>query len=66
MAPSTHYHPIARYDVANNRRRGSDKEQFIFFNSGGLEDNKINTESTRKNHPTKRLDMVDSATGRII
>ena len=29
-------------------------------------DNIINTTSTRKNDPTKRLDKVDDATGRIV
>ena len=35
------------------------------FSISGLKNNIINTNSTGKNHPTKRLDMVDSATGRI-
>ena len=35
------------------------------FSISGLKNNIINATSTRKNYPTKRLDMVDSATGRI-
>ena len=35
-------------------------------NDSGLKDNNINTNSTNKDCPTKRLDTVDSTTGRII
>ena len=59
-----HYHPFTRYDVPIIEE-GSDKEH-IFFITSGLKDNKINTKSTEKNCPTKRLDKVDSTTGRII
>ena len=59
-----HYHQFTRYD-APIIEEGSDKER-IFFITSGLKDNKINTNSTKKNCPTKRLDKVDSTTGRII
>ena len=60
-----HYHPFTRYD-APIIEEGSDKER-IFFKTSGLKDNnEINTNSTNKNCFTKRLDTVDSATGRII
>ena len=51
----------------SNRRGVHVVEQFIFFQNSGLKDNdKINTNSTNKNYPTKRLDTVGSTTGRII
>ena len=60
-----HYHQFTRYD-APIIEEGSDKER-IFFKTSGLKDNdKINTNSTNKNCPTKRLDTVGSTTGRII
>ena len=60
-----HYHPFTRYDTPIIEE-GSDKER-IFFKTSGLKDNdKINTNSTNKNCPTKRLDTVGSTTGRII
>ena len=60
-----HYHQFTRYD-APIIEEGSDKER-IFFKTSGLKDNdKINTNSTNKNYPTKRLDTVGSTTGRII
>ena len=34
--------------------------------NSGLKDNIINTELTKKIDPTKRLDKVDDATGRIV
>ena len=60
-----HYHQFTRYD-APIIEEDSDKER-IFFKTSGLKDNdKINTNSTNKNCPTKRLDTVGSTTGRII
>ena len=60
-----HYHQFTRYD-APIIEEGSDKER-IFFKTSSLKDNdKINTNSTNKNCPTKRLDTVGSTTGRII
>ena len=44
-------------------------EQRLFFptlRSERSKDNIINTESTKKIDPTKRLDKVDDATGRIV
>ena len=41
-------------------------EQHLFsLSRDWSKDSIINTESTRKNNPTKRLDKVDDATGRI-
>ena len=60
-----HYHPFTRYD-APIIEEGSDKERIFFITSDYLKDNKINAKSTRENCPTKRLDTVDSTTGRII
>ena len=42
-------------------------EQHLFsLSRDWSKDSIINTESTRKNNPAKRLDKVDDATGRII
>ena len=60
-----HYHQFTRYD-APIIEEGSDKER-IFFKTSGLKDNnEINTNSTKIDCPTKRLDTVDSTTGRTI
>ena len=42
------------------------EQSFIFPSNSGLKDNIINTESTKNIDPTKRLDTVDDATGRIV
>ena len=41
-------------------------EQHLFFHTPRSKDNNISTESTRNNDPTKRLDKVEGATGRIV
>jgi hypothetical protein len=41
-------------------------EQHLFPINHGLKDNIIKIESTNTNNPTKRLDKIDDATGRII
>ena len=40
-------------------------EPIFIFHTPRSKDNNINSESTKENDPTKRLDKVDDATGRI-
>ena len=58
--------PFCQVRRANNRGRVQVVEQFIFHRFRRSKDNIINNKSTSKRNPTKRLDKVDSATGRII
>ena len=64
LVPRAHYHPLARFDGANNRREF--RYMNVYSSMRRSKDNIINTGSTNNNHPTKRLDKVDSTTGRII
>ena len=41
-------------------------EQYLFLHTPRSKVNIISTESTKENDPTKRLDKVDDATGRIV
>ena len=41
-------------------------EQHLFPKDSGLKKTNIRTKSTNNENPTKRLDKVDSSTGRII
>ena len=41
-------------------------EQHLFLHTPRSKDSIISTESTKNNDPTKRLDKVDDATGRIV
>ena len=52
--------------TTRSNRRSSGTWTFIFLHNSGLKDNNINANSTKTNCPTKRLDTVDSTTGRII
>ena len=54
LEPRAHYPPLARFDGANNR--SSSERTVYYLHSGGLKDNIINTGTTSKLEPTKRLD----------
>ena len=58
---SPHYHTATRSD-----RKRVHVENSIFSRKLRSKDNKIINELTKKLYPTKGLDKVDSATGRII
>ena len=52
-------------DAQQQKRSPSSGTIFIFLYYTRSKDNNISTESTRNNDPTKRLDKVEGATGRI-